>query len=108
MARQTYVWRDGKMIPIEDAKPLYEINSTHSVIQDTIDATESMADGKVYESKSQYYRSLKAQGYEVVGNEYKDRSKWGARRSETTAERYERRKDIRNDIQRAMYQLGVK
>jgi hypothetical protein len=29
----------------------------------------SMADGKMYDSKSEYRKSLKAQGYEEVGNE---------------------------------------
>lgn len=30
---------------------------------------KSMADGKQYDSKSEYYKSLKEKGYEVVGND---------------------------------------
>lgn len=39
------------------------------VIPDGMDETKSMADGKTYDSRSAYYRSLNAQGYEIVGND---------------------------------------
>ena len=40
-----------------------------AVIRDTIDPIVSHADGKTYESKSTYYKSLKEQGFEIIGNE---------------------------------------
>lgn len=39
------------------------------VQSDTIDAFRSMADGKVYDSKSRYRQDLKARGLVEVGNE---------------------------------------
>jgi hypothetical protein len=46
------------------------------VIQDTIDAFQSQADGKTYESKSQYRQSLKAQGMVELGNDRIERKKF--------------------------------
>lgn len=40
---------------------------------DTIDAFRSMADGKIYDSKSQYRRDLKARGLVEVGNDRVER-----------------------------------
>lgn len=39
------------------------------VITDDVEPFRSMADGKVYTSKSRYYAETKARGYEIVGNE---------------------------------------
>ncbi len=39
------------------------------VITDTIDGFQSQADGKMYDSKSAYRRTLREQGYVEVGNE---------------------------------------
>lgn len=39
------------------------------VQSDSIDAFRSMADGQMYDSKSQYRRDLKARGLIEVGNE---------------------------------------
>lgn len=39
-----------------------------AVIRDDINIV-SHADGKTYESKSAYYKSLKQQGFEIIGNE---------------------------------------
>jgi len=38
-------------------------------ISDTAEPFKSMADGKVYDSKSRYRAELRARGYEEVGNE---------------------------------------
>lgn len=39
------------------------------VITDEVAPFRSMADGKIYSSKSRYYAETKARGYEIVGNE---------------------------------------
>ena len=39
------------------------------VISDTIDPFRSMADGRMYDSKSQYRRDLRARGLAEVGND---------------------------------------
>lgn len=67
MSRETFVWRDGKCVPKHLAAPLSA--PRHYVIPDSMDAIKSMADGKMYESKSDYYASVKARGFEIVGNE---------------------------------------
>ena len=48
-------------------KPL--ILSVHSDNIGGIQGLKSMADGKMYDSKTAYYASLKEKGYEVVGND---------------------------------------
>jgi hypothetical protein len=44
-----------------------------SIISDNIDAFRSMADGKFYDSKSQYRQTLKDRGLIEVGNEKVER-----------------------------------
>lgn len=39
------------------------------VVSDSMDAIQSMADGKMYDSKSAYRRELKARGMVEIGNE---------------------------------------
>jgi hypothetical protein len=39
------------------------------VVSDHLDDVQNPADGKVYNSKSAYYHSVKASGCEIVGNE---------------------------------------
>lgn len=67
MSRETYVWRDGDLVPKSEAEAL-AAPKLH-IIGDAMPAIKSMADGKMYDSKSRYYASIRAQGYEVVGNE---------------------------------------
>lgn len=69
MSRTVYVFRDGEWVDRDTARPLHASRPAHGVISDGMDAIQSMADGKMYDSKSNYYRDLKARGYEVVGNE---------------------------------------
>jgi hypothetical protein len=40
------------------------------IISDTAEPFKSMADGQVYDSKSNYYKSLKQGDFEIVGNEF--------------------------------------
>ena len=42
---------------------------TTSIRPDGMDALRSMADGKMYDSKSAYYGSVKRAGCEIVGND---------------------------------------
>lgn len=62
--KQTYVIRDGELVPKSEAAPLRR----PFVISDNCDVI-SQADGKHYSSKSRYYADLRARGYEIVGNE---------------------------------------
>jgi hypothetical protein len=39
------------------------------IILDTMEPIRSMADGKMYDSKSVYTRSVKAHGCEIIGND---------------------------------------
>jgi hypothetical protein len=52
------------------------------VISDTMDAVRSMADGKIYESKSRMRAEQKARGYVEVGNEVADTIKLAAQKPE--------------------------
>lgn len=63
------------------------------VISDTIAPFRSMADGRVYESKSAYRGDLKARGLIEVGNDQ-------VKRSTTPAP------PVREDMKRAIQQLG--
>lgn len=56
------------------------------------------ADGKTYDSKSEYYRAVKSKGYEVVGN---DTSFLTQELEYNISE-----KDLHNDIAESMDQLG--
>jgi hypothetical protein len=83
----TFVYRDGEVVLKQHAEPLNlgflsrsERVAAPMLIPDTIEM-RSMADGKVYTSKSHYRQSLKAHGYREVGNEI------AAHVAEATAER---------------------
>lgn len=68
MARTTYVLRGGELVEKYAAHPLQGGSAPH-VISDTMPGIRSHADGKFYDSKSQYRQSLKAHGCIEVGNE---------------------------------------
>lgn len=70
MARETYVLRNGELVPKHLAEPLHAASgSAPNIRTDGMDAIRSMADGKLYDSRSGYYASLKARGMEIVGND---------------------------------------
>lgn len=67
MARETYVYRQGKgVIPKSEAEPLQWATS---VRPDGMDAIECPADGRTYDSRSAYYAAVKRAGCEILGNE---------------------------------------
>ena len=92
MARETYVLRDGELVPKHLAAPR-DGGPAFNVIRDSMDPIRSHADGKVYDSKSVYRRSLKAGGFIEVGND----------RMES---RPAPRPSIAPDIQRSIHQLS--
>jgi hypothetical protein len=49
-------------------QPYVEAKSPY-VIQDTMDALRNHADGRMYDSKSEFRRATKRAGYEEMGNE---------------------------------------
>lgn len=74
MTRQTYVWREGELW-VKGTEPGYHRHKNRShlsapyVRTDGMDAIRSMADGKVYDSKSAYYDSVRRSGCEIVGDD---------------------------------------
>lgn len=72
--RERFVWCpvQEKVVPSHERIALPRQRSAlpaPMVITDEIAPMQSMADGKVYTSKSRYYAETKARGYEIVGNE---------------------------------------
>jgi hypothetical protein len=70
-------WRDGELVyHAENGKVLLDLrdkdqNRSTNIISDDLGTkgVKNPADGKVYDSKSAYYKAVKANGYEIVGNE---------------------------------------
>lgn len=62
-----YKFIDGKLVRVGEGKRLplnyggSDSLGTHGIM--------SQADGKMYDSKSSYYRSIKDRGLEIIGNE---------------------------------------
>ncbi len=73
MARQSFVWRDGKMIPREEAAPLVRhgvrLGRGPMVISDDMSPARHMASGKVHESNSQFRRDTRSHGCVELGND---------------------------------------
>lgn len=66
--RRRLLWRNGDWLEIpQDYTP--PRRKGPYIISDTQEAFKSMADGKMYESKSEYRRSLREQGYVEMGND---------------------------------------
>lgn len=74
MIRGAWVIRDGELVPKHLAAPLIPRGARSGlpapmVISDAADAFRSMADGRLYESKSAYRAELKRQGMREIGND---------------------------------------
>lgn len=64
-----WVQIDGVLVPKSEREPTPRHSRYKGIITDSHEPFRSMADGKIYDSKSAYRRSLKAYGYEETGNE---------------------------------------
>jgi hypothetical protein len=69
MTRATYVIRNGELVEKHLAEPLEHAGPAFNFISDTMDATQHMANGKWYTSKSEFRKATKAAGCIEVGNE---------------------------------------
>jgi hypothetical protein len=69
-SRATYVIRDGVLVNKADAAPLHcEVSRAPGYISDHMDPTRHMANGRLYDSKSEFRKATKAAGCIEVGNE---------------------------------------
>lgn len=68
MARQVYVFRGGKCIPIEEAGD-YQNRTRTQIITDEMPPTKHMCDGRYYTSKSRFRETTKVFGCVEIGNE---------------------------------------
>jgi hypothetical protein len=72
MTRKTYVYREGLgviskgLARINDGRVARSRLASPSIIRDGLDGMLSHADGKRYDSKSAYYRTLKETGNRIV------------------------------------------
>lgn len=74
MARFTEKYWNGKWWPRDEWDAMVAAQSalrpkTPYIISDRLDDVWNPATGKTYDSKSQYYRDVRAAGCEIVGNE---------------------------------------
>ncbi len=69
MTRTTYVLRGGELVDKRDAAPPGASAPAPMVRPDGMAPLRSMADGRIYESRSAYYASVRAAGCEIVGEE---------------------------------------
>jgi hypothetical protein len=95
MGRCTYVLRGGELVDKRLAAPLHAARDAPMVRPDGMDPIRSMADGRIYDSRSRYYASVRAHGCEIVGD---DRAPF-ERRPELRSE------GVGRDIQNAILEL---
>ena len=69
MSRTTYVLRGGALIDKKEAPPLHARAAAPMVRPDGMTPLRSMADGRIYDSRSGYYAGVRAAGCEIVGDE---------------------------------------
>lgn len=70
--RQTFVMRDGQLIPKHLARPRESKRSSlpsPMLIRDSMDPIQGQMDGQLYDSKSTYRRALRDAGCVEIGNE---------------------------------------
>lgn len=100
MARETYVIRDGQLVPKRLAAPLHAPSGRAPfVLSDTIDLVNPI-DGKRYDSRSTYDAVARRAGLIEVGNE--DVRKHTAPRPGPDSNQ------IVDSIRRAMWENGVR
>jgi hypothetical protein len=73
MARATFVLRDGQLVERHRAPPPPQagrrLGRAPAIRADGMDAIRSMADGRMYDSRSAYYASVRRAGCEIVGDD---------------------------------------
>lgn len=69
MTRATYVFRGGELVDKRLAPPLHASFDAPMVRPDGMTPTRSMADGRIYDSRSRYYDSVRRAGCEIVGDD---------------------------------------
>lgn len=70
MTHATYVLRDGILVDKADAAPLHrEPSRAPGYISDHMNPTQHMANGRFYDSKSEFRKATRAAGCIEVGNE---------------------------------------
>ncbi len=69
MTRTTYVLRGGELVDKRTAPPLNARAPAPMVRPDGMGPLRSMADGRIYDSRSAYLASVRAAGCEIVGDE---------------------------------------
>lgn len=67
MGRRLWVVRDGELMEVAE-ESASEVEAPF-IIDDTMGPIRSMANGRVYDSKSRYMQSIRDRGLEVVGND---------------------------------------
>ena len=72
MTRTTYVLRGGELVDKRLAAPLHPGAAAPMVRPDGMAAVRSMADGRIYDSRSAYYASVRAAGCEISGDQRAD------------------------------------
>ncbi len=70
MSKRRFRMVNGKLVEVFRRPPRPRIH----VISDYHDPFQSMADGKTYDSKSEYRAALKAEGCHELGNDRPDRA----------------------------------
>ena len=95
----TYVIRNGELVEKELAGPRHGSGEwVPSIISDTMGPLKHMADGKMYDSRSEFRKATKAAGCIEIGNEIKTVT---TPRKPVQLSREQRK----NDIRRAISQL---
>lgn len=94
MARETYVMRNGRLVPKREVDPLNTPSSAPQVISDTMTAMVHPSNGKMYDSKSRFRDETRARGCVEVGNDVR------APRRQIDLP------PVRDDIRRAISDLG--
>lgn len=73
MSRRSFILREGRIYERGTEPPRTPPARSHlpcpAIRSDGMDAIRSMADGQFYDGKSAYYRSVKAAGCEIVGDD---------------------------------------
>lgn len=97
--RERYVYREGLgAVNVLDLDPVEESKrsalASPMIISDNMAPIRSMADGKMYDSRSSYERGVRAKGCRVVGNDRLESSKTEVPR-------------VGHDIKRAIDQLNA-